>query len=184
MAAERYFIVPVLVSAALAFGTVPASAWDPGELVVLGHDRGARPAESLIGELLGRFENERGPAPVISTSQGRGLLEGAGLPSDSRLVPSAASASIRHIDIPLTAPLCVISTDRVSRRWLIANRRQLARLGASCVLVKTSGQESVDSLRQLAGPVPVLPVPFDELARAYGIRTVPVLLIGQEGGRK
>ena len=184
MAAERLFIVSVLVSTALALGAVLASAGGPDKLVVLGHDRGARPAESFIGELLGRFEDEQNPAPVSSTSQSRGLLEGAGLPSESRLVSSSTSADIRRIDIPLTSPLCVIGPDRESRRWLIANRRQLVRLGAGCVLVQASGKDTVDSLRRLADPVPVLSVPFDDLTRAYGIRTVPVLLFGKETGRK
>ncbi len=184
MAAERLIIVSVLVSAALALGAVPASAGGPDKLVVLGHDREAWPAESFIGELLGRFEDEQNPAPGRSTSQGRGLLEGAGLPSSSRLVPSSATAGIHLIDIPLTSPLCVIGPDRESRTWLIANRRQLARLGAGCVLVQSSGKETVDSLRRLADPVSVLSVPFDGLARAYGIRTVPVLLIGKGADRK
>lgn len=184
MAAERFLSFSVFISTALAFGVVPASAGGPGEFVVLGHDRGARQAESLIGELLGRFENEQDPVPVRSTSKSLGLLEGAGLPSVSRLVPSSASAGIRRIDIPLTSPLCVIGPDSESRRWLIANHRQLARLGAGCVLVQTSGKETVDSLRRLADPVPVFSVPFDGLARAYAIRTVPVLLIGKEAGRK
>ena len=184
MAAERLFIASVLVSAALALGAVPARSANPDKLVVLGHDRGARPAESFIGELLGRFEDEQNPMLVRSTSQSRGLLEGAGLPSGSRLVPASASAGIRRIDIPLTSPLCVIGPDRGSRTWLIANRRQLARLGAGCVLVQSSGKVTVNSLRRLAKPVPVLPVPFDELADAYGIRTVPVLLIGKEAGKK
>ncbi len=184
MAAKRFFIVPVLVSAALALGAMPAGAGDPDKLVVLGHDRGVRPAESLIDELLGRFEDEQDSAPVRSTSQSGGLLEGAGLPSASRLVPSSASVGIRRIEIPLTSPLCVIGPDRESRRWLIANRRRLARLGAGCVLVQTPGKETVDSLRRLADPVPVLSVPFDGLARTYGVRTVPVLLIGKETGRK
>ena len=182
MTAERFLVVPVLFSAALAFGAVPACAGDSGEFVVLGHDQGARPAESLIGELLGRFENGQDPAPARSTGQGKGLLEGAGLPAASRLMPSSASAGIRRIDIPLTSPLCVIGPDRESRRWLIANRRQLTRLGAGCVLVQASGKEAVDLLRQVAHPVPVLPVPFDDLARIYGIRTVPVLLVGRGVG--
>lgn len=180
MAAEHFLFVLVVVSAALAFGAVPVSVGDPGDLVVLGHDRGARPASSLIGELFGRFEDEQDPVPVRSTSQSRGLLEGAGLPSASRLVPSSASAGIRRIEIPLTSPLCVIGPDSESRRWLFANRLQLARLGAGCVLVQASSEETVDSLRRLADPVPVFSVPFDDLASAYGIRTVPVLLIGKE----
>ena len=184
MVAERFFIFSVLVSAALAFGAVPASAGGPDKLVVLGQDRGARPAESLIDELLGRFENAQAPMTARSTNQGQELLEGAGLPSASQLVPSSASAGIRHIDIPLTSPVCVIGPDRESRSWLIANHRQLVRLGADCVLVQASGKGAVDSLRRLADPIHVLSVPFDDLARAYGIRTVPVLLIGKEAGSK
>ncbi len=184
MAAERFSIFSVYVSTALAFGAVTATAGGLGEFVVLGHDRGARQAESIIGELLGRFEDQQNPAAVRSTSQGRGLLQGAGLPSGSRLVPSSTSAGIRRIETPLTSPLCVIGPDRESRRWLIANHRQLVRIDACCVLVQASGKETVDSLRRLADPVPVFSVPFDDLARAYGIRTVPVLLLGKEVGRK
>ena len=76
----------------------------------------------------------------------------------------------------------MIGNDPVSREWLGRNRTQLEKLGASCVLVRAHSADEADALRRLARPVPVHPLPFDELARRYGIRTVPVLLLGRDAG--
>ena len=163
----------------LAFFIQYAQAEGTDELVVLGHDPGARPAAPLIGEFLGRLsepEDETVPPPGEAEDN---LAAGGGLPRTSSLVPSAGSASVVYLDVPLTSPLCVIGPDPVSQRWLVRNRDRLVRMGAFCVLVKTTGHSQVEKLRKLARPVPVYPLPFDRLAAIHKIRTVPVLLAGK-----
>lgn len=180
------FLPSVLALALLAPYPSAAGPGGPDQLVVLGHGPQARPVESLVGELLGRFrpapENLRPETPA--TGQGRGLLQGAGLPATSRLVPSPRDAGIRLVDMPLTNPLCLVGTDRASRSWIASNRRRLARLGASCVIVRATSNSEVEAIRRLAYPVPVQSVPIDGLAASLGIRTVPVLIVGREAVRK
>ena len=168
----------------MGFCAHPAHAEGSAGLVVLGQDSGAIPAESLISELLGRFseaDEEELTGGITPDETDRSLIDGAGLPLSSSLTPSASTAGILRINMPLTSPLCVIGPDPISRRWLVANRDQLHRLGATCVLVKASGTAEVDAIRGLARPIPVHPLQFDQLAAQHGIRTVPVLLIGKGG---
>lgn len=156
-----------------------AQADGTDELVVLGHDPGARPAAPLIGDLLGRLsepEDETASPPGVAENN---LAAGGGLPRTSSLVPSPRSAGVVYLDVPLTSPLCVVGPDPVSQRWLVRHRDRLVRMGAFCVLVKTTGRRQVEMLRKLARPVPVYPLPFDRLAAVHGIRTVPVLLAGK-----
>lgn len=170
----------------LASLALDAPASESVNLVELGREPGAVPAESLIGELIGRFsepEDEvefRGGTPGLDDAT---IMNSVDLPLSSNLTPSAADAGIRFIDIPLTTPLCVIGPDPVSRRWLSRNRRHLYGMGATCILVEASSREQLDTVRKTAHPVPVQPLPFDRLAQAHGIRTVPVLLLGKGSSR-
>lgn len=173
--------IPWLLAASMAVCTPDAHA-DSG-LAVLGSDSAARPAESLIGNLLSRFTEPEDGSGSVSRLPGRdpgNLTAGGGLPLTSGLVPSLGDGDvIRRIGRPLAGPVCVVGTDPVSRSWLSRNRYLLHRLGASCVLVEARSRDDVDSIRQIASPVPVHPLPFDHVAAQLGIRTVPALLVGE-----
>lgn len=147
-------------------------------LQVLGRDAGAGPARVLAGGLLTRLarsipeRRDRRPGPPAVP---------AAFPIRSGLVPSAAMAGMHRVDLPLTRPVCVLGSDRISRRWLQRNRRRLAALGASCLLVQADSRHEVETVRRLARGVPVQPATFGELSRLTGIATVPMLLVGRSG---
>lgn len=173
--------LPMLFALVLSI-TAPAAHSD-GALTVLGRDSAARPVDSLVDDLLSRFSEPAGVAGSVPQHSGQGggsLIDGGGLPVSSALVPAAGSDTIRRIDTPMAFPICVVGPDPVSRGWLTKNRDRLHQLGAVCVLVETRGQAELDSLRKIARPVPVHPLPFDDVAARYGIRTVPVLLVGRD----
>ena len=158
------------------------AAFPDGGLMVLGRDSAARPAESLVGDLLSRFDEPEDASvrSPITPEQKNNLADGGGLPIGSKLVPSEGGEVVHHIDIPMAAPLCIVGPDRVSRSWLARNRAWLHELGASCVLVKAESRNELDWLRRIARPVPLHPLPFDEIAARYGIRTVPAVLVGNK----
>lgn len=159
------------------------SAHSDGGLAVLGHDRGAVPARSVIGELLDRFEPD--PEEVFPDPPSGQPIDPAravpqsGYPVFSSLGSSIGSAGVKEIDVPLASPVCVIGPDAISLRWLSRNRIRLAEMSASCILVRARDALEAERVRAAARPIPVRAVPFDELARIHGIRTVPVLLVGK-----
>ena len=147
-----------------------------GDLTVIGRDAGARPAPELAAGLLDRFTAEAEdarPAAAGSAPQGRQFAV-----IESELAPAAGQDGTFRISTVLPNPVCVIGSDRISRSWLQRNRGRLAELGARCVLVEVASQRELEIIRNLARPVPVLAVPFDDVARAIGLRHVPALLTG------
>lgn len=169
--------IAVLVSFAL-----PSHADGSAPLAVLGQDRGAVPAEAVIGELLARFLPDPeddiripDPRPVDSVR----VLRQTGYPFFSSLIPDAAKSGLKEIDMPLANPVCVVGPDAISQRWLAANRIRLMEMGAGCVLVAARGPVDLERVRRAARPLMVQAVPFDDLAARHGIRTVPVLLVGR-----
>ncbi len=172
------------ILASLAFCIPVAHAGGDG-LTVLGHDRGAVPTRAVIGELLDRFEPD--PEEVSSAAPSRQGIDPAaavrqsGYPVVSDLGSSGGSARVKMVDVPLPAPVCVVGPDAASLRWLSRNRSRLTEMGASCILVQARDAREVERVRGAAGPLPVRAVPFDDLARIHGIRTVPVLLVGKGG---
>ena len=159
------------------------SAHADGGLAVLGHDRGAVPARSVIGELLERFGPD--PEEVLPDPPSRQTIDPAravpqsGYPVVSSLSSSVGLVGVKEIDLPLSSPVCVIGPDAASLRWLSRNRSKLIKVGASCILVRARDAREAERVRAAARPIPVRAVPFDELARIHGIRTVPVLLVGK-----
>lgn len=172
------------ILASLAF-CIPVAHADGEGLAVLGHGRGAVPAQAVIGELLDRFgpDPEEGfpDRPSRQPIDPATAVHQSGYPVFSSLSSSAGSAGVKEIDLPVSSPVCVIGPDAVSLRWLASNRYRLKQMGASCILVQARDAREVERVRGAAGPLPVRAVPFDELAWIHGIRTVPVLLVRKGG---
>lgn len=147
------------------------------DLQVLGRDAGAVPAHVLVGELLERLAS---PPVVTPRQSGRssGIRENSRLPLTTSLIPSSRDAGLHRVKVPLTRPVCVIGSDRLSRTWLQKNRGRLADMGAACVLVEARSPAELAEMRRIAHPLTVQPVQFDDLARRIGIRNTPVLLVG------
>ena len=172
----------LLSVAAMSIGASPVRADSSPPLMVLGHDHGAVPAETVIGELLARFRPDledtvhlRDRKPVDLSR----AIRQSGLPVVTNLVPDAGRAGVKELDVPLTHPVCVIGPDPVSLRWLSRNRKSLAQMGARCILVSARDPGQVGQVRKAARPIMVQVAPFDGLAAMYGIRTIPMLLVGK-----
>lgn len=159
------------------------SAHADGGLAVLGHDRAAVPAQAVIGELLDRLRPDPeevfpDPPSGLPTDPATAVPQ-SGYPVVSGLSSGGGQGGVKEIDLPLPSPVCVIGPDAASLRWLSRNRSQLKKMGASCILVRARDAREAERVRAAARPLPVRAVPFDELARLHGIRTVPVLLVGK-----
>lgn len=154
---------------------------DSSGLTVLGHDRGAVPAESIIGDLLGRFRLDPDsplPSPIREEPDPVRELRHVGYPVVSDLRPSVASAGVKRIPVPLPLPVCLIGPDAASLRWIAAHRSRLVEMRAQCILVAARDAEEVERVRKAAHPLMVQSVPAGAIARMHGIRTVPALLVG------
>ncbi|MCY4275533.1 MAG: DUF2859 domain-containing protein [Gammaproteobacteria bacterium] len=147
------------------------------ELQVLGRDSEAIPATVLLGELLSRFETSSTDYPNTQTPPPRQTNI---FPIRSDLVPSAKRAGIKRVNVPLSKPICVLGSDRVSIDWLIKNRMELIKHGAICVLIKVQSPTEFELIRNKAHGLTVQIAPFDQLAKLFGIKTVPMLLIGSK----
>ncbi len=165
---DAFRILPGL-SLVFCLAIFPADAYQ-----VVGQESGAVPIQQAIGDLLDRFSEQEGGSeePAI-----RPVPAPAALPLTAALAPRRGTQTIR-LDQMLTAPVCVIGSDAVSRAWLEANRARLHELGARCVLVQAQTKRDVETMTRSAAPVPVAVLPFDDLAELHGITAYPVLIVG------
>lgn len=76
----------------------------------------------------------------------------------------------------ISRPLFLIGSDARSRQWLIDHRDRLQAIGAVGMLVQAESVADVKAVAALARGLPVLPASADDIARALGIRHIPVLI--------
>ncbi len=168
IAGDAFRILPGL-NLAFCLAIFPAHAYQ-----VVGQESGAVPIQQAIGDLLDRFseqeEYSKEPTP-------RAVPVPDALPLTSTLSPQPGARTIR-LSLALTAPICVIGSETLSRSWIEANRARLHELGARCVLVQAQTKRDFETMTRLAAPVPVSMLPFDDLAELHGITTYPVLIVG------
>ncbi len=91
--------------------------------------------------------------------------------------PSPMTAAVPWRHPPwLMAPLFLIGDDPLSRAWLSAHRTQLARAGATGLVVNVESLAAFRLLQQLAPELPMAPASFDDLARQIGLSVYPVYM--------
>ena len=167
-AGDAFRILPGL-NLVFCLAIFPAHAYQ-----VVGQESGAVPIQQAIGDLLDRFseqgEYSKEPTPPAVPAPDA-------LPLTSTLSPQPGTRTIR-LSLALTAPVCVIGSETLSRSWVETNRARLHELGARCVLVQAQTKRDVEKMARLAAPVPVSVLPFDDLAELHGITAYPVLIVG------
>lgn len=76
----------------------------------------------------------------------------------------------------ISRPLFLIGSDSRSRQWLIDHRDRLRSIHAVGMLVQAESVADLEAVAELARGLPVLPASADDIARALGIRHIPVLI--------
>jgi integrating conjugative element protein (TIGR03765 family) len=88
--------------------------------------------------------------------------------------------SVQPLTLPnagtISQPFFLIGSDPWSRQWLVDHRDQLRALNAVGMLVQAESVADLEAMAALADGLPVLPAPGDDIARALGIRHIPVLI--------
>ena len=173
IAGDAFWILPGL-SLAFCLAIFPAHSYQ-----VVGQESGAAPIQQVIGDLLDRFSehSEQEEYSKEPTPPPRTVPAPDALPLTSTLSPQPGTRTIR-LSLALTAPVCVIGSETLSRSWIEANRARLHEFGARCVLVQAQTKRDVETMTRLAAPVPVSVLPFDDLAELHGITAYPVLIVG------
>lgn len=94
------------------------------------------------------------------------------------LTPGPISA--RPLVLPhegtISRPFFLIGSDPRSRQWLIDHRDRLRAIDAVGMLVQAESVADLKTVAVLARGLPVLPASADDIARALGIRHIPVLI--------
>lgn len=146
------------------------------ELVVI-YDSGAtRPLAPLfeVFDELPADAPARPPAPALGAADAArllpirtpGLRPGPVVPHPVRLPPGAS----------LPRPFFLVGSDPDSRAWLARERKRLRALGAVGMLVQAETPADLATMAELAGGLPLLPAPADDLVRTLGLRHLPVLV--------
>jgi integrating conjugative element protein (TIGR03765 family) len=101
--------------------------------------------------------------------------EAAMLPVKSaRLTPGAPSRkNIKGVG----APFFLVGDDPSSRAWLLQSRNILRGMSAAGLVVNVETFSALEALRRLAPGLQLSPVSGDDLARRYGVKHYPVLLV-------
>lgn len=76
----------------------------------------------------------------------------------------------------LTQPMFLIGSDPGSLQWLVDHHERLRTLNAVGMLVQADTVRDLEAVAELADGLPILPAPAGDIARALGIRHVPVLI--------
>lgn len=115
------------------------------------------------------------PAPQAKTWSFDQLL-----PIQTPAIQPGVAAGKLRLAQPLAVPLCVVSADATSVRWLAARANALASAGVSCWVVNVENMAQWARLRDAAANVVLLPMAGDALVE-LGLRHTPALI--QRDGR-
>lgn len=94
------------------------------------------------------------------------------------LTPGAVTA--RPLSLPdgvaLPRPFFLIGADPVSQQWFVEHRDRLAQIHAVGMLVTAESLADLEAVAAIAQGLPVLPASATDIARALGLRHIPVLV--------
>lgn len=82
----------------------------------------------------------------------------------------------RPLSLPGFSPLFLIGADPLSERWLKQHKEKLLALHATGLVVNVSTFTQLDTLRQQAPGLTLLPVSGEDLAQRLQLTTYPVLI--------
>lgn len=123
------------------------------------------------------------PAAAPRLPQPAGQLGAAEL---SRLLPiqtpelTPGPVTPRLLQLPnggtLARPFFLIGADIQSRQWLSAHRDRLQEIGAVGMLVEAGSETDLEVIAEIARGLPIMPAPAADIARALGLKHIPVLI--------
>lgn len=161
--------------ALLALGLTILAGRASAELEVI-YDSGATQPLAPFLAILG--ESPSSPAPPHPPDPG--------VTDIARLVPirspglTPGPVTPRPLELPsgasLSRAMFLIGSDSGSLQWLVEHRERLRHLNAVGMLVQADTVRDLEVVAELADGLPILPAPADDIARALGIRHIPVLI--------
>jgi len=93
---------------------------------------------------------------------------------------SVGQVKKRQVSIPdLKTPVCVLGSDEQSLDWLATNQKQLARIGARCLLIQAENQADIKRIKKRAEGLPVIAVSGDAIVDSFGLQHYPALISKQ-----
>lgn len=170
---------PVWVTASTAFalGFACGAGASDGPIVVADHGGDSALPYYRALNLQPRTQRATGapralPIPLMPKNR---YTEADMLPvHSSRLTMGTENA--RVIAIAGLSPFFLIGDDATSRAWLVVRRDALRALQAIGFVVEVDTAADLQSLRQLAPGLTLVPASADDLAQRLGIRHYPVLI--------
>lgn len=154
----------------------PVLAWS--EVTVI-HDSGnTRPLAPYL-EIIDRTETTINPPTGARNRSALGAADVQALLPIRSPGLSPGSVKARTHNKPFSRPFFLIGSDDRSRQWLFQYRDRLKQIGAVGMLVQAETQEDLRAIAQLAGGLPILPAPAEDIATALGISHYPVLITSQ-----
>ena len=115
--------------------------------------------------------DETSPAPGIPSE----LNEADLLPIVSHFM-TAGTDEHRQVELPGMLPIFLLGEDTLSQQWLAANRDKLLQMQATGMVVHVSHLDALNRLREIGGPLPLMPVSADDLAGRLHLTHYPVLI--------
>ena len=119
--------------------------------------------------------DETSPAPGIPSE----LNEADLLPIVSHFM-TPGTVEHRQFELPGMLPIFLLGEDTLSQQWLAANRDKLLQMQATGMVVHVSHLDALNRLREIGGPLPLMPVSADDLAGRLHLTHYHVL-IGSRG---
>lgn len=180
VAADRSFArlsVALLLPALLA-----GPAWGEAALTVIydsGHTRALAPLldsddEAARDPTQAHAEPDLQSAPPLPELNSTALLP----IRTPELIPGVVSPGPLALanGAVLPRPLFLVGSDPASLQWLARQRDALAAAGAIGMLVEAASAEDLAAVAKAGAGLPILPAAASDIARALGLRHIPVLL--------
>lgn len=82
----------------------------------------------------------------------------------------------RQFSLPGMLPIFLIGDDDISHKWLSENRIKLQQMHATGMVVHISDMAALERLRNIASPLPLIPVSADDLAQRLHLQHYPVII--------
>lgn len=142
-------------------------------LIVVG-DSGGEPTAPLFEAINAGQNNDTGmpeslPQPPASLSISDMLPV-----STPEMSPGVVAS--RALNLPGMPPVFVLGDDVASRQWLQQHAASLSGMQATGMVISVQDEQGLNTLRQLAPGVAMVPVSGGDLARRLGLNHYPLLI--------
>lgn len=138
-------------------------------------DLGGEPAAPYLDAVNGKANEFSPPQSLSSSEPPASLSVSTMLPvSTPEMTPGAVVS--RQLNLPGMPPVFIVGNDDQSRSWIQKRSAELAKLGATGLVVNISNESELESLKLLAPSLALAPVQGGDLARRLQLAHYPVLI--------